>query len=127
MSQLITDLSISATTTTGLLSLSGFSRPWITLLWQFDLPSGTGTNTLTIAASVVANWEADSASEVTMPLDMSAHWRGPRIIDDSIITSASGAKYKSVSDIRNIHDFVKLTFTYGGAGTRVFRVNLWAR
>ncbi len=127
MSQLITDLSVSATTTTGLLDLSGYSRPWILLTWQFEVPSGSGSNTLTIAASVVANPEVDSASEVTMALDYSAHWRGPRVIDDTIITSASGAKYKTVSDIRRLNSYVRLTFTYGGAGSRVFRVNLWAQ
>ncbi len=49
------------------------------------------------------------------------------MVDDSIITSASGSKFKTVSDIRAIHDFIKLTFTWAGSGTRVFRVNLWRR
>lgn len=126
-SQLLTNQSISATTTTTLLDLTGFQRPWVLLLWQFELLSGAGANVMTISAVAPANWEADSSSEVTHTLDQTAHWRGPRVVDDSMITAASGTIFRTVSEIRALFDYVKITFTFSGSGTRVFRVNLWAR
>ncbi len=61
--QLLTDQSYSSgTTTTDLLDLRGYGRPWVTLLWQFEVPSGSGSNTLTIGALTVANWESETES-----------------------------------------------------------------
>lgn len=125
--QLIADQSVSATTTTDLLRVDAGRRPWVLFAWQIETPSGSGSNYLKITAKHVANPENDAASEVTFDLDSSSQWRGPRVVDDTMVAAATSSKWKATHDVRNLFDFIKITFTYGGAGTRVFRVNLWAR
>lgn len=127
MRHLIQDQQISATTTTSQLDLQQLGRSWLLLAWQFELVSGSGSNYLTIAGKATANWETDAATEVDMELDHTAHWRGPRIVSDAMISAAPSSKLKAVSDLRAVFDYVKITFTYSGAGSRIFKVNLWAR
>lgn len=125
--QLIADQLISATTTTNNLDLTGITVPWVVLLWQFELSSGSGSNYLTITGKVAANWEDDTASEVTFDLDHVSQWVSPRVVDDTMISAASGSKYKVTTVMRRVFDRVRIGFTYAGGGTRVFKVNLWTR
>lgn len=125
--QLIADLSVSATTTTDLLRIDAGRRPWVLFAWQFETPSGSGSNYLTVTAKHVANPESDASAEVTFDVDVLSMFTGPRVIDNTMVAAATSSKFKSLSRVPNYFDFLKLTFTYGGGGTRVFRVNLWAR
>lgn len=125
--QVLSDQTYTATTTTGNISLQGFTRPWVLLLWQFELNGGSGSNAITIAGKVVANWESDAATEVTFDLDHISLWGGPRVIDDTMISAASGSKYKVAHVVRNNYDYIRLGLTYSGGGTRGFKVNCWVR
>lgn len=122
--QLLSNYDISTTTTGDLLALRRNGDIHQIWFWKVTMPSGTGANAVKIELEVAANWENDSASREFFSANSAALWLAPVLITSQMITDAGGTLRIAVPNPA-VFDRARLKFTYSGAGSRVFRFNLY--